>query len=177
MPEEVGLAADAARAREAALIQRFRMSAGADRAMIPAVLSASARAIAGRERLNVIAAEIDSAVANHYALALNSPAGVRNFSRFLLGKTQDIKQVVADAVADSAAKAAMLRSLRPFYATTPPSALGNPSRGAGDVPRGPITWCIQPGKTSGKWRCSVLSPDLGVTDYWSTTDNSGGSLP
>jgi hypothetical protein len=170
MPEEVGLAVDAARAREAMLIQRFRLSAGADRSMIPAVSRAAARVLAGRERLDLIAAEIDNAVANQDALALNTPAGARNFSGFLLAKTQDIKQVIADALADCSSNAALLRSLRPFYATAPsPDEI--------PVPRGPITWCIQPGGTSGKWRCSVLDPDLGVSDYWSFTDESGGSSP
>jgi hypothetical protein len=170
MPEQLGLAADAARAREATLIGRFRLSTGADRAIIPTVQSAAARAVAGRERLDVIAAEIDSAVANQYALALNSPAGARSFSRFLSAKAQDIKQVVADAIAESTSSAAALRSLHPFYATAP-------APDQGPVPRGPITWCIQPGGSSGKWRCSVLDPDLEVSGYWSFTDDTGGSLP
>jgi hypothetical protein len=170
MPEEVGLAADAARAREAVLVERFRMSAGADRAVVRAVLNASARAVAGRTRLDAIAAEIDRVVANHYALALNSPAAARSFSMFLLDKTRAIKQVVSDAAADSASNASVLRSLGSSYATAPP-----PDQGP--VARGPITWCIQPGGTSGKWRCSVLDPDLGVSVYWSLTDDSYGSLP
>ena len=134
----------------------------------------------GRGRLDVIAAEIECAVANQQALALNTPAGALSFSRFLHGKTQDIRQVVAEALADSTSNAAVLRSLRPSYATVSTSvfsAFGSPLMAGGFLPRGPITWCVQPGGASGKWRCSVLYPDLVVRSYWSLTDDSGGSLP
>jgi Domain of unknown function (DUF4226) len=179
MPEEVGLAADAARAREGSLNQRFGVASIADRAVPAPVMRAYQSAMRGRRRLDVIAGEIECAVANQQALALNTPAGALNFSRFLRGKTQDIKQVVAEAVADSTSSAAVLRSLRPSYSATAPSAtaFGSPLLGGGLVPRGPITWCIQPGGTSGKWRCSVLYPDRVVRSYWSLTDDSGGSLP
>lgn len=175
MPEEVGLAADAARAREGSLTRRFDVAAIADRAVPAPVMHAYQSAMRGRGRLEVIAAEIDRAVANQQALSLNTPAGARSFSMFLHGKTQDIKQVIAEAVADSASHAATLRSLRSSYATV--SAFGSPLMAGGFAPRGPITWCIRPGGASGKWRCSVLYPNLRVRSYWSLTDDSGGSLP
>ncbi|MBV9721181.1 MAG: DUF4226 domain-containing protein [Mycobacterium sp.] len=179
MPEEVGLAADAARAREALLTRAFSAASAADHALPAPVMRAFQSAIRGRAGLDVIAAEIDSAVANQQALALNTPAGALSFSRFLQVKTQDIKQVVAEAVADCTSDAAVLRSQRPCYPATAPSAtaFGSPLLGGGFVPRGPITLCIQPGGTSGSWRCSVLYPDLHVRVYWSFTDDSGGSLP
>lgn len=177
MPEEVGLAADAARARERSLTRRFDVASIADRAVPAPVMRAYQSAMGGRGRLDVIAAEIECAVADQQALALNTPAGARSFSMFLHGKTQDIKQVVAEAVADSASNAAVLRSLRSSYATVSASAFGSPLMAGGFVPRGPITWCIKPGGASGKWRCSVLYPDLVVRSYWSLTDDSGGSLP
>jgi hypothetical protein len=177
MPEEVGLAADAARAREALLTRRFGVASIADRAVPAPVLRAYQSAMHGRGQLDVIAAEIESAVANQQALALNTPAGARSFSRFLREKTRDIKQLVADAAAGSTSAATVLRSLRPSYATASASAFESPLMAGGFVPRGPITWCIQPGGTSGSWRCSVLYPDRRVERYWSSTDNSGGSLP
>jgi len=180
MPEEVGLAADAARAREGSLTRRFDVASTADRAVPAPVMRAYQSAMRGRGRLDVIAAEIECAVANQQALALNTPAGARSFSRFLHAKTHDIKQVVAETVADSTSNAAVLRSLRPSYATVSASdlsALGSPLLGGGLAPRGPITWCVQPGGVSGKWRCSVLYPDRVVSSYWSLTDDSGGSLP
>lgn len=173
MPEEVGLAADAARARERSLTRRFDVASIADRAVPAPLLRAYQSAMRGRGRLDVIAAEIERAVANQQSLALHTPAGARSFSMFLNGKAQDIQQVVAEAVADSTSNAAVLRSLRSSYAT----AFGSPLLGGGFVPRGPVTWCIRPGGASGKWRCSVLYPDLVVRSYWSLTDDSGGSLP
>jgi hypothetical protein len=175
MPEEVGLAADAARAREGSLTQRFGVASIADRAVPAPVLRAYQSAVRGRGRLDVIATEIECAVANQQALALNTPAGALSFSRFLQAKTRDIQEVVAKAAAESTSNAAALRALRPSYATI--SAFGSPLMGGGLVPRGPITWCIQPGGASGKWRCSVVHPDLSVSGYWSFTDDTGGSLP
>ena len=49
--------------------------------------------------------------------------------------------------------------------------------GISPAPTGPIIWCLQPGGTYGKWRCSVLYPDLSTATYWSFTDDTGGSLP
>jgi Domain of unknown function (DUF4226) len=180
MPEELGLAADAARAREALLTRRFGVASIADRAVPASVLRAYQSAMRSRARLDVIAAEIECAVANQRVLALNTPAGALSFSRFLHGKTLDIKEVVAEAVADCTSNAVALRSLRPSYTAASASvfaAFGCPLTAGGFVPRGPITWCIQPGGASGKWRCSVLYPDRVVRSYWSLTDDSGGSLP
>jgi hypothetical protein len=49
----------------------------------------------------------------------------------------------------------------------------------GDMPRptGPIVWCFRPRGTFGRYRCSILYPDLRVGTYWSPRDDTGGSLP
>jgi hypothetical protein len=69
----------------------------------------------GRRQLDAIGAAIESAVANQRTLALDTPAGVATFSRFLAAKTQDINRVVAETAAGSRAGAATLGSLDPSY--------------------------------------------------------------
>jgi len=111
MPEELGAHADAARAREDVLARRLQQSLQADRAFLATVRGAAQVALLGRKRLDSIEAEIREALSHHGALALNTPAGARQFQRFLTAKTHDIHQVIADTVADSQARA---RSVRPL---------------------------------------------------------------
>jgi hypothetical protein len=115
MPEELGAHADAARDREAALATRLRTTTHLDRAIVAAVRGAAQVALLGRRRLDGIETEIRDALANQQALALDTPAGARQFQRFLTVKTRDIHQVVADTVADSRARAEVVRSLSGGY--------------------------------------------------------------
>jgi hypothetical protein len=43
------------------------------------------------------------------------------------------------------------------------------------LPQGPIVWCLRPNGTFGRYRCSILYPDLSVSTYWSPTDDTNGS--
>lgn len=74
------------------------------------VRGATQVAVQGRRRLDSIEAEIREALAHHRALALDTPAGARQFQRFLTAKTRDIHQVIADTVADSQDRARSARS-------------------------------------------------------------------
>jgi hypothetical protein len=111
MPEELGAHADAAREREDALAGRLRTTTHLDRAFVATVRGAAQVALLGRRRLDGIEAEIRDALANQQALALDTAAGARQFQRFLTVKTRDIHQVIADTVADSRARAEVVRSL------------------------------------------------------------------
>lgn len=124
MPEELGAHADAARDREAALARRLHRPAQADRSFGATVHGAAQMAVLGRKRLDGIEAEIREALAHHRALALDTPAGARQFQRFLTAKTRDIHQVIADTVADSQARAQAVRSLGGGYASEDPHKPG-----------------------------------------------------
>lgn len=124
MPEELGAHADAARAREAALAGRLRSTTQLDRAFVATVHGAAQVALLGRSRLDGIEAEIRDALANQQALALDTPAGARQFQRFLTVKTRDIQRVVADTVADSRARAEAVGSLSGGYAIEDPHKPG-----------------------------------------------------
>ncbi|MDD7811613.1 DUF4226 domain-containing protein [Mycobacterium sp. CSUR Q5927] len=124
MPEELGAHADAARESEAALAGRLRTTAQLDRAFVATVRGAAQVALLGRRRLDDIEAEIRDALANQQALALDTPAGARQFQRFLTVKTRDIHRVVADTASDSRARAAAVRSLGGGYTVEGPRRPG-----------------------------------------------------
>ncbi|BAW11617.1 Biofilm regulator, BssS [Mycobacterium tuberculosis] len=103
------------RAREVALTQHIGVSAETDRAVVPKLRQAYDSLVCGRRRLGAIGAEIENAVAHQRALGLDTPAGARNFSRFLATKAHDITRVLAATAAESQAGAARLRSLASSY--------------------------------------------------------------
>ncbi|WP_052739862.1 DUF4226 domain-containing protein [Mycobacterium sp. UM_Kg27] len=124
MPEELGAHADAARAREDVLARRLQRSTQADRAFLATVRGATQVALRGRTRLDGIEAEIREALAHNRASALNTPAGARQFQRFLTAKTRDIHQVIADTVVDSHARAQAVHSLGGGYVAEDPRRRG-----------------------------------------------------
>ena len=138
MPEELGAHADAARAREDVLARRLQRSVQADRAFLATVRGATQVALQGRKRLDSIEAEIREALAHHRALALDTPAGARQFQRFLTAKSQDIHQVIADTVADSQARARSVRSLGGGYSVEDPASDGSSGRVKVGVPQGSV---------------------------------------
>lgn len=103
------------RAREVALTQHIGVSAETDRAVVPKLRQAYDSLVCGRRRLGAIGAEIENAVAHQRALGLDTPAGARNFSRFLATKAHYITRVLAATAAESQAGAARLRSLASSY--------------------------------------------------------------
>lgn len=97
------------------LAEGVRVPGGADRVVIPTLRAAYVSVLRGRRQLDTIGADIEGAVANQQALALDTPAGAATFSKFLAAKTQDINRVVAETAAGSRAGVATLGSLDPSY--------------------------------------------------------------
>ena len=83
---------------------RFRELADAHAASVEAV-----------RRLDGIAAEIDGAVANQAALALDTALGAREFQKFLIAKQREIAAVVSTARELGDAKKAVLDALHEHY--------------------------------------------------------------
>lgn len=154
MSEEIGLGADAARARETALAAGVRVPAKADRLVVPALQAAYRRAVRGRRQLDAIGADIEAALAKQQALALDTPAGAATFSRFLDAKTQDINRVVAETAAQSRAGAGTLGSLGPSYRAVGygPTPLEPPPAPVPFPPYQPKVWaaCRARGQEPGK---------------------------
>src|SRR5579875_2010664 len=108
-----GDAADAMRRAETALAQQNSATAQLDLQAIAAILNAHLRTVEGREALGALQRDIESAVRTR--TDLDSPAGARDFQRFLISKLKDIRAVVATANLDDASKSALLAALTALY--------------------------------------------------------------
>jgi predicted component of type VI protein secretion system len=115
MPEQVGRSIGAIGQRQAALSTRHIAAADADRALADALAEAHAANAEAVRRLDGIAAEIDDAVANQAALALDTAMGAREFQKFLIAKQREISAVVSNAREIGEAKKAVLDTLREHY--------------------------------------------------------------
>ncbi len=81
--------------------------------MVSAILNAHLKAVDGNEALSQLQREIESAVRTR--TDLDTAAGARDFQRFLLGKVQDIRAVVAGASLDDTSKSALMAALTSLY--------------------------------------------------------------
>jgi HPt (histidine-containing phosphotransfer) domain-containing protein len=116
MAEQIGHAVAALQARQAALARQHSAAAEADRVLAEALAVAYAETVEGASRLDEIAAEIEDAVRNQAALAVDTPMGAREFQRFLIDKQREIIAVVSHAHTLDEAKKTALESLRSQYA-------------------------------------------------------------
>ena len=117
MAGQAGGGVEALGARQAALSARHAASTEADRALVEALAGAHAATVEGIQRLDAIAAEIDGAVTNQAALALDTALGAREFQKFLIAKQQEISAVVSRAREVDGASGAALDTLREHYTT------------------------------------------------------------
>ena len=113
--EMAGGSIEAIGQRQAALAARHAASTEADRALAEAVARAHAATVESLQRLDAIAAEIDGAVMNQAALALDTAIGAREFQKFLLAKQQEISAVVSAARDIGSASRAALDALHEHY--------------------------------------------------------------
>lgn len=97
MSTQVGAAIDAIGRRQAALSAWHAAAVEADRALADALSTAHSATVDSVRRLDAIAAEIDGAVRNQAALALDTAMGAREFQKFLIAKQQEISAVVSRA--------------------------------------------------------------------------------
>jgi hypothetical protein len=109
---------DAIGQRQAALSARHEAAADADRLLAEALAKAHSVTVQSLQRLDAIAAEIDSAVANQGALALDTAMGAREFQKFLIAKQQEISAVVSQARDVDGATRAAMEKLRENYTST-----------------------------------------------------------
>jgi hypothetical protein len=115
MAEQAGGVVEAIGARQAALSARHAASAEADRALVEVLAGAHAATVEGIRRLDAIEAEIDGAVTNQAALALDTAMGAREFQKFLIAKQQEISAVLSQARGVDGATSAALDKLREHY--------------------------------------------------------------
>ncbi len=110
---EQGAAAQAIAAAEAALAQQNTASSQLDMQVIAAILNAHRETVQGGEALTALQRDIEAAVETRSDL--DTPAGARDFQRFLIGKLRDIRAVVLDARLDATSKSALMAAWTSLY--------------------------------------------------------------
>lgn len=108
-----GAAAVAIRDAETSLAHQDSATAQLDLQVVTAILNAHLSAVQGRHALNQLQHDVESAVQNR--TDLNTPAGARDFQRFLVGKLNDIRAVVAGASLDDTSKSALMAAWTSLY--------------------------------------------------------------
>jgi hypothetical protein len=111
-----GDAAEAIRHAEAALAHQNSTTAQVDLQVVAAVLNAHQKAAAGGDVLNALQRDIEQAVATRSDL--DTPAGARDFQRYLIGKLRDIQAVVAGASLDDTSNSALMAAWTSLYNST-----------------------------------------------------------
>ena len=115
-----GDAADAIRNAEVALAHQNSTTAQVDLQVVTAVLNAHQKTTAGTQALNRLQRDIEGAVATRSDL--DTPAGARDFQRYLIGKLRDIRAVVAGASLDDTSNSALMAAWTSLYNSTQPDA-------------------------------------------------------
>jgi hypothetical protein len=108
-----GDAAEAMADAEAALAQQNSASSQLDMQVVSAILNAHLKAVEGREALTKLQRETEAAVMTRSDL--DTPAGARDFQRFLIGKLKDIRAVVLNASLDDTSKSALMAAWTSLY--------------------------------------------------------------
>jgi hypothetical protein len=143
---EAGAAAEAIASAEAALAQQNSMSSQLDMQVVSAILNAHLKAVDGRDALIELQQETEAAVRTRSDL--DTPAGARDFQRFLIGKLRDIRGVVLNASLDDTSKSALMAAWTSLYdasksepnrpgehpSATATGVVDAPPRGASDQP-------------------------------------------
>lgn len=110
---EQGAAAEAMAGAEAALAHQNSTSSQLDMQVVAAILNAHQKAVEGRDALTKLQREIEAAVSGRSDL--DTPAGARDFQRFLIGKLKDIRAVVLNASLDDTSKSALMAAWTSLY--------------------------------------------------------------
>src|SRR5246127_1800013 len=148
---EEGDAAQAMADAEAALAHQNSASSQLDMQVVSAILNAHLKAVEGREALTKLQRETEAAVVTRSDL--DTPAGARDFQRFLIGKLKDIRAVVLNASLDDTSKSALMAAWTSLY----DASKGGPND-PGDRPRaaaGPVA------PAAGTGQQSLDDPDVG----------------
>lgn len=110
---ERGEAAEAIAHAEAALAHQNSASSQLDMQVITAILNAHLNAVEGSQALTRLQQDTEAAVRTRSDL--DTPAGARDFQRFLIGKLRDIRMVVLNARLDDTSKSALMAAWTSLY--------------------------------------------------------------
>ncbi len=108
-----GEAAEAIADAEAALAHQNSASSQLDLQVVSAILNAHLKTVEGSEALSKLQQETEGAV--RARSDLDTPAGARDFQRFLISKLRDIRAVVANASLDDTSKSTLMAAWTSLY--------------------------------------------------------------
>lgn len=141
---EEGEAARTIAQAEAALARQNSASSQLDLQVISAILNAHLKTVEGAGALTTLQQETEAAVRTRSDL--DTPAGARDFQRFLIGKLRDIRGVVAEANLDDTSKSALMAAWTSLYEASkggsdgpferPPPPAATPAGGTSQRPPG-----------------------------------------
>src|SRR5246500_3967690 len=118
-----GAAAEAIADAEAGLAHQNSASSQLDLQVVSAIMNAHLKTVEGGEALTRLQRETEAAVQTRSDL--DTPAGARDFQRFLIGKLRDIRSVVVNASLDDTSKSALMAAWTSLYDASkdgPPAA-------------------------------------------------------
>ncbi|OBG28702.1 DUF4226 domain-containing protein [Mycobacterium sp. 852002-51057_SCH5723018] len=138
---EQGEAAEAMAGAEAALAHQNSASSQLDMQVVAAILNAHQKAVEGRDALTKLQRDIEAAVLGRSDL--DTPAGARDFQRFLIGKLKDIRAVVLNASLDDTSKSALMAAWTSLYNASKNDPPDPPQAAA--VPVAPAAGTTDPG--------------------------------
>ncbi|HZC93550.1 MAG TPA: DUF4226 domain-containing protein [Mycobacterium sp.] len=163
-----GDAADAIRNAEIALAHQNSATAQVDLQVVLAVLNAHERSTAGGEALDKLQHEIEAAVATRSDL--DTPAGARDFQRYLIGKLRDIRAVVASATLDDTSNSALMAAWTSLYNAAEP--------GTDEAERRVSTGTAADSATGSAGQSQPAATEAGLDPYFdSPPDDDPGLLP
>lgn len=110
-----GEAADAIRDAETALAHQNSATAQVDLQVVAAILNAHQTTVEGREALDKLQRDVETAVRSR--TDLDTSAGARDFQRYLIGKLDEIRAVVARANLDDTSKSALMAAWTSLYSS------------------------------------------------------------
>lgn len=113
MQHQLGDAAEAIRCAESLLAHQNSTAAQIDLQVVNAILNAHAKTSDGRDALDALQHEVQTAVRTR--TDLDTPSGARDFQRFLITKLRDIRTVVADTGLDDTSKSALMAAWTSLY--------------------------------------------------------------
>ncbi|OBA60785.1 hypothetical protein A5647_13230 [Mycobacterium sp. 1100029.7] len=132
-PRSEGAAAEAIAGAEAALAHQNSASSQLDLQVISAIMNAHLKTVEGSEALSTLQHETEAAVQTRSDL--DTPAGARDFQRFLIGKLRDIRAVVMNASLDDTSKSALMAAWTSLYdASKTPQNAADETRPAAAAP-------------------------------------------
>lgn len=119
-----GEAAEAVSSAERALAQQNSATSQLDLQVVSAILNAHTTAVAGRERLDSLQRDVETAVRSRSDL--DTPAGARDFQRFLIGKLREIQALVATTGLEATSQSLLLAATASLYEASkkPPETSG-----------------------------------------------------